>query len=171
MKKVLFTLASVMLLSLAANAQYKQHAIGLRLGDSDGFGGELSYQRALGDNNRLELDLGLRDNRNIDAFKLTGIYQWVWNIEGGFNWFAGFGAGLGYIDYDNGYFDNFPGRDDDRVFITVEGQIGIEYIFREAPLQIGLDARPTVFLFNEYYNDYYNDFGLDLALSLRYQFN
>jgi hypothetical protein len=35
----------------------------LRLGDSGGFGTEITYQRALGSNNRLELDLGWR-NRN-----------------------------------------------------------------------------------------------------------
>ncbi len=169
MKKLLFTLTSVCLLSIVSHAQYKQNAIGVRLGDADGFGAEISYQRALGDNNRLELDLGFRDSRYIDAFKITGIYQWVWNIEGGFNWFAGVGAGVGVIDYDNDYFDRFEGRDDDRVFLTVDGQIGIEYIFTEAPIQLALDIRPTLFLINDYYTD--NNLDLDIAFSIRYQFD
>ena len=59
-----------------------------RSSDIDGFGGEISYQRGLSKNNRLELDLGWRDGKDYNAFKLTGIYQWVWNIEGGFNWYA-----------------------------------------------------------------------------------
>ena len=57
------------------NAQdISKNAIGLRLGDNDGFGGEISYQRGLSENNRLELDLGWRNSNYVDAFKLTGIY-------------------------------------------------------------------------------------------------
>lgn len=51
------------------------NAIGLRLGDSDGFGAQISYQRALGDNNRLELDLGITNGNNYDGFKLAGLYS------------------------------------------------------------------------------------------------
>ena len=51
------------------------HALGLRLGDSDGFGAEISYQKSIARYNRLEVDLGWRDSRNWDAFKLAGIYQ------------------------------------------------------------------------------------------------
>jgi hypothetical protein len=25
------------------------------------------------------------------------LYQWVWNIDGGFNWYAGVGGGLGTL--------------------------------------------------------------------------
>ena len=35
-----------------------ENAVGLRLGASDSFGVELSYQRALNANTRLELDMG-----------------------------------------------------------------------------------------------------------------
>ena len=97
MKKIV--LSAFMLLGLAFSAQAQdisKNALGLRLGDNDGFGGEISYQRGLGDNNRLELDLGWRNSNDVDAFKLVGLYQWVWNIDGGFNWYAGVGAGLGF---------------------------------------------------------------------------
>jgi hypothetical protein len=51
-------------LAFSTQAQeISKNAIGLRLGDSGGFGTEITYQRALGSNNRLELDLGWR-NRN-----------------------------------------------------------------------------------------------------------
>jgi hypothetical protein len=52
-----------MLIGLAFSTQAQEiskNAIGLRLGDSGGFGTEITYQRALGSNNRLELDLGWR---------------------------------------------------------------------------------------------------------------
>jgi hypothetical protein len=64
MKKII--LSAVMLLGLAFSAQAQtisKNALGLRLGDSGGFGTEITYQRGLGDNNRLELDLGLRSRK------------------------------------------------------------------------------------------------------------
>jgi hypothetical protein len=32
------------------------------------------------------------------------LYQWVWNIDGGFNWYAGVGGGVG--SYSRDYYDN-----------------------------------------------------------------
>jgi hypothetical protein len=32
-----------------------------------------------------------------NAIKLAALYQWVWNIDGGFNWYAGVGGGLGSL--------------------------------------------------------------------------
>ena len=103
MKKTFLIIGLLIAGAFTVNAQsISENAIGLRLGDNDGFGAEVSYQKALGDNNRLEIDLGLRNNKNYDGFKATGIYQWVWNIEGGFNWYAGVGGGLGnYSGKDN----------------------------------------------------------------------
>jgi hypothetical protein len=40
------------------------------------------------------LDLGFRNSNDVDAL-LAALYQWVWNIDGGFNWYAGVGGGLG----------------------------------------------------------------------------
>lgn len=49
-------------LVFSTNAQeISKNALGLRLGDNNGFGGEVSYQRALSKNNRLEFDLGWRN--------------------------------------------------------------------------------------------------------------
>ena len=55
MKKII--LSAFMLIGLAFNAQSQdisKNALGLRLGSNDGFGGEISYQRGLSKNNRLE---------------------------------------------------------------------------------------------------------------------
>ncbi len=167
MKKLAITLLTTCLIGFTANAQYSENAIGLRLGGGFGPGAEISYQRALGDNNRLELDLGLRSRYNVNAFRLVGIYQWVWNIEGGFNWFAGFGAGIGAVNYDDRYKRNYPNRNYNVLSISADGQIGIEYVFSEAPIQLALDLRPAFFIAN----DYYGGFGYDGALSIRYQFD
>ncbi|MBA6154173.1 hypothetical protein [Gelidibacter maritimus] len=146
------------------NAQdIADNAIGLRIGDSDGFGAEVSYQRALGSNNRLELDLGLRNGSNYDGFKLAGIYQWVWNIDGGFNWYAGPGAGLASYGYK--YKDEGRHYKDNQTFIFIAGDIGIEYVF-DIPLMLSLDFRPEI----AFGNDYNDDLDFDIALGIRYRF-
>lgn len=137
------------------------HAIGVRFGDNDGFGGEISYQRQLSEMNRLELDLGYRDHKDFNAFKLSGIYQWVWAIDDGFNWYAGVGAGVGSWSYSNGFMSDV----DDGVFINADGNIGIEYNF-DGPILISLDFRPEIGIIG----DYGKDTDLDFALSVRYQF-
>ncbi len=171
MKRIILT--AVMLIGLAFSSQAQEinkNALGLRIGDNDGFGGEISYQRALGDNNRLELDLGWRDSRNYDGMKLVGLYQWVWNIDGGFNWYAGVGAGLGRWEFNRKLPPGWDG-DDSGTFALVAGDIGIEYVF-DIPLQISLDLRPELY-FGDDRNDFdddYNSFGPDIALGIRYTF-
>lgn len=164
MKKLI--LSAIMLVGLAFTAQSQEiskNAIGLRLGDNDGFGGEITYQRALSDNNRLELDLGWRNSNDVDAIKLAGLYQWVWNIEGGFNWYAGVGGGLANSSYD--YNRGGQRYDDSYTYLFAAGDIGIEYNF-DIPLLLSLDFRPEV-----YFTDKVNkDFGPDIALGIKYQF-
>ncbi|WP_299834137.1 hypothetical protein [uncultured Tenacibaculum sp.] len=153
-KKII--LGTFLLITSSLTAQtIAKNAIGLRLGDNDGFGGEISYQRYLSDNNRLEFDLGLRDSNNVEAFKLVGLYQWVQPIDNNFNWYVGAGGGLG----------SFSTPNNDGVFALIAGDLGIEYNFK-IPLLISLDIRPELG-FNDNYSD---DLDLDIALGLRYQF-
>lgn len=169
--KKLFLLAAFVIGATFYNQAEAQtisdNALGLRFGGGDGVGAEVSYQRAIGtDNNRLEFDLGWRDNSDYDAFKLTGLYQWVWNIEGGFNWYAGAGAGL--LGVDGQRVDN-NGRDidEDGTYLFLAGDIGIEYNF-DIPLLISLDVRPELGFFSD--NAVLNEFTPDIALGVRYQF-
>ena len=167
MKKLLITGIIVLMASVSMNAQeISKNALGLRLGDNDGFGGEISYQARLSNSNRLELDLGWRDGKSYDGFKLAGLYQWVMNIEDGFNWYVGLGGGVGSYSFnDNNNFNN--GDDYNDTFVFAAGDIGIEYNF-DIPLLISLDFRPELGFGDERYNN--NDLGLDIALGLRYQF-
>lgn len=162
MKKLI--LSSITLLGFAFFAQGQEiskNALGLRLGDNDGIGGEISYQRGLSDNNRLELDLGWRNSQHTDAYKLVGAYQWVWHIDGGFNWYAGAGGGLGSWSYD------YQGAKEDGTFFLLAGQIGIEYGFAEFPLLLSLDFRPELYFGDGWRGD---DFGPDIALGIRFRF-
>lgn len=130
--------------------QIADNAIGIRVGDNNGFGTEINYQRAISENNRLEFGLGWNSSSNANGFKLTGIYQWVWNIDGDFNWYAGAGGGVGSSKSNS--------------FIFVAGDVGIEYDF-DIPLLISLDIRPEIG-----FGNYRNDLGFDIGLGLRYQF-
>ena len=171
MKKIILSAVMVVALAFTAQAQeISKNAIGLRFGSNGGFGTEISYQRALSSNNRLEVDLGWRnrkdynnDNYDDNAIKLTALYQWVWNIDGGFNWYAGIGGGVG--SYNRDYYDDNRIYDNN-VFAFAAGNIGIEYNF-DIPLLISLDFRPEFGRSNGYYN---NNYGSDVAVALRYQF-
>ena len=151
------------------NAQeISDHTIGLRLGDSDGFGAEISYQKSLDRDNRLEANLGWRDSRYFDAFKLTALYQWVRPLDGNFNWYYGVGGGLGSVDFasrpnnQNDYY-----TPDGGLFVLAAGDIGVEYNF-DIPLLISLDFRPEIGIVG--YKNFSDNFDFDIALGIRYQF-
>ncbi|PQJ82596.1 hypothetical protein [Polaribacter glomeratus] len=147
MKKIILTLAFIIAV-FSVNAQdISENAIGLRIGGGNGAGGEISYQKALGNNNRLEVDLGL--GNDFSDFKATGLYQWVWDLEERFNWYAGFGAGL-VSDVD--------------LAIFAAGVIGIEYNF-SAPILLSLDYRPEIVI-----GGGSNNINSNFGLGVRYQF-
>lgn len=160
------TVFAFMLIGLAFSTQAQdvsKNAIGLRLGDNDGFGGEVSYQRGLSKNNRLELDLGWRNSKYVGAAKLAGLYQWLWEIDNGFNWYAGVGGGVGSWSY------NRAEVKDSGVFLFAAGDIGIEYNFNDVPIQVSLDLRPELYFNSDAYRE--NNFGPDLGLGIRYKFD
>ena len=152
MKKVVLAifLAVSALLSMA-NAQ--SNALGLRFGIGDGTNAEVSYQRNLSSDNRLEIDLGL-DLGGSESFRVAAIYQWVWDLSGladGFKWYVGPGAGAFF--YKGG------------MSIGAVGNVGIEYNFN-IPLQLSLDFRPGWYFFEGG-----NDFGWGgVGLGVRYKF-
>ncbi|NND16748.1 MAG: hypothetical protein HKN89_10560 [Eudoraea sp.] len=168
MKKLTLVLGLFIFTSLTLQAQdISDHALGLRLGDSDGFGAEISYQKRVGQFNRLEVDLGWRDSRQYDAFKLSGIYQWVDVIDGGFNWYYGFGGGLGNVDFEPISGPGGSSTPDGGLFVFAAGNLGVEYDF-DIPLLISLDIRPELGLIG--YDDFTDSFDFDIALGIRYQF-
>lgn len=166
MKKFLFT--TILLVGLAFSGQAQnlsKNALGLRLGDNDGYGGEVSYQRALTSDTRLEFNLGWRNSKDYDAVKLAALHQWIWNIDGGFNWYAGVGGGIGSWKTGTYYINNVKYKGDSNTVLFAAGDIGIEYNF-DIPLQLSLDFRPEIY-FSDNIND---DFGPDVALGIRYKF-
>jgi hypothetical protein len=113
------------------------------------------------------LDLGWRDGKNFDGYKIAGLYQWVMPIENRFNWYVGVGGGLGSYNFKDKDNDFNNGNDYRDTFLFAAGDIGIEYNF-EIPLLISLDFRPELGFGDSNYNN--DGLDLDIALSLRYQF-
>lgn len=162
MKKFLFTILFIAGAFVAAKAQINhQHAIGLRLGDNADLGTEISYQYTLTPATRLEADLGVRSGNDWTSWTITGLHQWVWNLDKGFNWYAGVGGGIGSWSYRS----NYTNYGDSGVFLTIAGTAGIEYNF-DIPLQVAIDTRPEI----GFINQRGNNLNLDLALSVRYCF-
>lgn len=167
MKKLILSATFLFAVVFGMNAQnISKNALGLRLGDNDGFGAELSYQRKLSGNNLLELDLGFRNSDYYDALKLAAIYQWTWKIDNGFYWYAGVGGGLG--TWKNNYYRDRYKSYDNGTILFVAGDLGIEYNF-DIPIQLALDIRPEIYFNSDKYRT--DNFGPDLALSVRYRFN
>ncbi|MCB9426244.1 MAG: hypothetical protein H6584_04365 [Flavobacteriales bacterium] len=162
MKKI-FIIATAFFLTTTIQAQkIADHAIGLRLGGNRLFGSEITYQRAMGDKNRLEADLGIYRSNSTHTTQLAGIYQWVWKIESSFHWYAGPGAGVGTWRYLDNYI--WAPTTQTQFFAFIAGNIGVEYDF-DFPLLVSLDFRPQIGIIN-----YGNNNNFDIALSARYQF-
>lgn len=153
MKKVVALFAVVMLMTVGAMAQVKTNALGLRFGGGDGWGTEISYQRALTSSTRLEGDLGFFSSNDYNRMRVTGIHQWVWPIQGSLSWYAGLGACIGHESSRIGGSNNF--------ILDAVGNVGIEYQL-DIPIQISLDFRPAVGL---------SEFsGSSIGLGVRYTF-
>jgi hypothetical protein len=148
MKKTFLVFGLFLVTTLSINAQdISDNAIGLRFGGGNGVGGEISYQKALGDSNRLEINLGLANE--FTDFKATGLYEWVWSLEEQFNWYAGVGGGIVSA--------NGTG-------IYGSGVVGLEYNFN-APILLSIDYRPEFGIAGGL-----DGLNSDIALSVRYQF-
>ena len=161
MRTSLFCLLCLIGIGFSASAQQiSKNALGIRVGEDGGFGAEISYQRALQEDTRLEFNLGVRSGNNYDGFKLAGLHQWLFPLDGNFNWYVGAGGGVGVYSIDV----DIPGMDDTDSFAFLAGNAGIEYNF-DIPILISLDVRPEVG-----FGDFNDDFDFDLGLGIRYQF-
>lgn len=160
MKKSTLIIIMAFLCSHYAISQVSPNAIGVRLGGgSFGNNAEISYQKGLGEKNRLELDLGLFNSKTMNGLGVFAGYHWNWNINQGLNWFAGPGASASLVSVKN---------DGSYLGIGVGGQIGIEYNFNEhnVPLLLSIDLRPLWDLVGD------GNLGLGYggALGIRYLF-
>lgn len=157
MRKILLILLLTLCAS-AAQAQINDHAIGVRFG----FGGGISYQHKFSKENRGEFNAQFGVGDTYTTLRLTGVYQWVFNMHNGFHFYVGPGASLGSLKLGNDY----GGKGEEGLFVSVGGQLGVDYVFDGVPIQISLDILPMYSVMN----NYDNGVGFDPALGIRYVF-
>lgn len=166
MKKLTFLFALVLAIGMPnlAKAQVQNYnkAIGLRLGNPL----SVSFKTFIMDDSALEVYAGLGGGyAGGKYFNLGAMYQRHMDIEGvdGLAWFFGGGGSLQFWNYDSGYAGG-------SLIVGVNGVIGLDYEFANAPLNLSIDWTPTILI-----GDLYA--GLDLfrvgygALSARYILN
>lgn len=162
MKKLFFVVVLSLLTTVVAWSQeMSPHAIGLKsgggVGNFVGLGADISYQRAMKSTNRLELNFGLTSkSSSYNLFRLQGFYQWVKPLQGGLNWYAGPGVGIGYAKANENDVK-------DQMLLGVGGQVGLEYRFN-IPLQLTLDTTPYFGVLNS------QGFAMPIQLGVRYMF-
>jgi hypothetical protein len=157
MKKLLFMFSCLFILSFPVQGQAYKTGIGVRGGLSNG----ITIKQHLSNDVALELLAATR----WKGYNFTLLYE-VHNNLGdapGLRWY--YGAG-GHIGYWHGYKGHpwFKDDEDYRV-IGVDLILGIEYTFKEAPINISADYKPAYNLTG--YNGFWGDEG---ALSLRIVF-
>ncbi|MEI6949129.1 hypothetical protein V9K67_18240 [Paraflavisolibacter sp. H34] len=127
MKQTLLLIAAF-LLQYTAQAQtaYKS-AVGVKVWDGAG----VSFKHFFTGNQAGEL-VGYFWKR---GFRLTGLYEFHGPINGapGLLWYVGPGAHLGFYNSKWGHKGTYAG---------IDGVIGLDYKFREAPVNVSLDWQP-----------------------------
>ena len=155
MKRRTITILVLLFLIFGAKAQDYHTGLGLRAGVSPGISVKHFFSTNMAGVGILSVRWG--------GFNITGLAEWHLQVfdTDGFYFFYGGGAHLGAWDTGRDYYGTT--NDGTKVFLGIDGIIGLEYAFGDIPLSIGLDWKPGM--------NVISDFGFffdDLALSFRY---
>ena len=171
MKKLLCkTVLSLLILVAGAkqlNAQDYNTGIGVRIG---GLTSGITVKHFVSPNSALEGIVGFAHR----SFVITGLYEGHRSIQNaeGLRWLYGGGAHVGFFRYGGYYYayryrgDNYyvlePGRS--RTIAGLDFILGLDYKFKNAPVNVGLDIKPFV--------DFYDGASgyFDGGLSFRFVF-
>lgn len=158
MKKLLFLFSFIVLLGISTEtkAQYTT-GIGLRAGVSNG----LTVKHFINQTAALE---GILHTR-WEGLLITGLYEVHQDIRDvkGLQWFYGGGVHLGTWNAGRG---NPPwgNRNESYTIFGINGIIGLDYSFSNAPINLSLDYKPS---FNLSPGGFWGD---EVALSIRFAF-
>lgn len=161
--KILFLLFTYLFISQTVRSQgldYK-FAVGWRFGGAEG----LTFKTGLGNSTAFEGILSIRPY----GMGITGLFE---KIQGtgvnSLNFYYGAGAHLGWNTGRNYYYrDNRKYFVYDREgFVGLDGILGIEFKFPEAPVAINFDLKPALNFYNNGGAAMYLDPGLGIKLAL-----
>lgn len=157
MKKTLLYSLIIVLFSLSyqnSSAQYK-NAIGGRFGIANG----VTFKTFVRKDRALDFILNFQSKADYSYFRFTGLYEFhnpINNAEG-LRWYYGFGGSLGSSRY--------KPTNDSELLLGVDGVLGLDYKFKDAPINLALDWKPTFYFTPE--TDFYAE---GLGLSVRFTF-
>lgn len=158
MKKIAFTVLLIFCSYFISSAQDYNTGIGLRGGFAQG----ITIKHFVSSKSAFEGIIASRWR----GVQLTGLYEIhgrAFNAER-LKWFIGFGGHVGFWNGDNtNEYWGDPGTS--YTVIGVDGILGLEYNFREVPINIGLDWKPAFNIFG--HSGFWADGG---ALSIRFIF-
>jgi hypothetical protein len=122
--KKLFVLATFIFFGYTASSQ----ELGVRVGNVLGNSAAVDAVFGVGEFSRIHADISFGDGVGVEA-----LWDFINRPLGGeaFNWYLGVGPSFLF--------------DDDFRF-GASGEIGLEYRFNGAPLALGIDWRPTLFI-------------------------
>jgi len=156
MRKIIISCLLAFSFALISNAQDYNTGIGLRGGYFNGF----TIKHFISSKSALE---GIFDSR-WRGFQATGLYE-VHNQA--FNaprlkWYIGFG---GHVGFWNGDYATWGDYGTNYTVAGIDGILGLEYSFREIPINLGIDWKPSLNIIG--YSGFWGDGG---AFSVRYIF-
>lgn len=138
--------------SITAQAQQKNWAVGLRLGEPTG----LNVKKYMGKSNALDINLGAYGNFYGDRRGGWGKgavvmvnYLWQKRIPDaqGLQWYYGLGGQIGFRKYywwDKNQYKYEYYTEETRVSLGATGMIGLEWFIPKAPVSLFVDATPYI---------------------------
>lgn len=157
MKKLLLCSIITLMFSLSAPALFAQYknALGGRFGLENG----LTFKTFIKQDRALDFILNFRRGNDYSHFRFTGLYEIHNPINNapGLRWYYGFGGSVGSFRYKS--------TDTSDVLLGLDGVLGLDYKFKDAPINLALDWKPTFYVSPG--TDFYGD---GVGLSFRFTF-
>lgn len=150
-----FVVTLLLAFVMPAQAQVYKSAIGARLG----YPLAASYKTFINESSAIEAYVGFRGYSGYGWFAVSGAYQKHAPINGvdGLQWYWGAGLSAYFWNFD---FDTTASS----TTFGLQGYLGLDYKFANAPISITADWIPT-FFFSGYVNGFGGGFG---SLGVRY---
>ena len=163
--KHLLLISAFVVLNFVAYSQEFRHAVGIRAGYTGGvelrlYSDDLnSYKFLLGWRNQGAQIHAIKEFHKFDLFTFTDRLTFVY----------GAGVHMGYERWDQQYYNyNTSYYVTRTAFIAgVDGLAGLEYLFHEVPISLGLEVKPYFDLFGR---EFFDVELFDFAFTVKYHF-
>jgi len=163
MKRLLLISAFAFLSCLSYSQEFK-HAVGIRAG----YTGGVEYRIYSDDLNSYKFLLGVRN----DGALIHVIKEWhrfdMFTFTDKLTFVYGAGVHMGYERWNQQYYNYNRSYVTRAAFIAgIDGLAGLEYMFREVPISLGLEVKPYFDLFGR---EFFDVELFDFAFTIKYHF-